>query len=139
MYTETHGIQHCTVFCIASTKKKMYDMFAIKVVKPGSLEIVDHLPLEISRTTKFLLDRSAAGSAPPSCIVVSSRRLGIPCELCVTLPETDKGKKLLDGYKDLFLDSEDERMGCLAGISVTATDAVIFVKCSARKMKGKSF
>ena len=36
-----------------------YDMFSMKICKPDSNEIVGHLPLEISRITKFIFDRGA--------------------------------------------------------------------------------
>ena len=40
-----------------------FDRFAIKVCEKDKNEIVGHLPMEISRVTKFLLDRGANVSA----------------------------------------------------------------------------
>ena len=40
-----------------------FDRFAIKVCKKDKNEIMDYLPMEISRVTKFLLDRGANVSA----------------------------------------------------------------------------
>ena len=36
-----------------------YDIFPMNVCKPDSVEIVGHLPMEISRITKFIVDRDA--------------------------------------------------------------------------------
>ena len=36
-----------------------YDIFSMKVCKPDSDEIVGHLPVEMSRITKFIVDRGA--------------------------------------------------------------------------------
>ena len=40
-------------------KNNPYDIFSMKVFKPNSGEIVGHLPMEISRITKFIEDRGA--------------------------------------------------------------------------------
>ena len=44
-------------------KINTFDRFAIKVCEKGKNEIVGHLPMKISRVTKFLLDRGANVSA----------------------------------------------------------------------------
>ena len=41
-------------------KDNPYDSFSIKVFKPDfPAEIIGHLPMEVSRTTKFIIDRGA--------------------------------------------------------------------------------
>ena len=40
-------------------KDNPYDIFSMKVCKPDSDEIVRHLPMEIGRITKFIVDRGA--------------------------------------------------------------------------------
>ena len=51
-----------TVNCFHGEGNK-FDRFAIKVCKKHKNEIVGHLAMEISRVTKFLLDRGANVSA----------------------------------------------------------------------------
>ena len=82
-----------------------YDVFSIKTCKPDKTT-VGHLPREISRPTKFLLDRGAEIVAE----IESShyRRypliqggLAIRCKVSATLPGTIKNHMLLDRYKEL--------------------------------------
>ena len=82
-----------------------YDVFSIKTCKTDKTT-VGHLPREISRPTKFLLDRGAEIVAE----IESShyRRypliqggLAIRCKVSATLPSTIKNHMLLDRYKEL--------------------------------------
>ena len=57
-----HPIENESLNCFYEANNPN-DLFAIKVCKIGSDEIVGHLPMEISRITKFLLDRGASVSA----------------------------------------------------------------------------
>ena len=82
-----------------------YDVFSIKTCKPDKTT-VGHLPREISRPTKFLLDRGAETVAE----IESSHYRRSPLiqgglEICykvsATLPGTIKNHMLLDRYKEL--------------------------------------
>ena len=82
-----------------------YDVFSKKTCKTDKTT-VGHLPREISRPTKFLLDRGAEIVAE----IESShyRRypliqggLAIRCKVSATLPGTIKNHMLLDRYKEL--------------------------------------
>ena len=44
-------------------RNNAFDRFAIKVCEIGNETPVGHLPMEISRTTKFLIDRGATVTA----------------------------------------------------------------------------
>ena len=67
-----------------------YDIFSMKVCKPGSDEIVGHLPMEISRITKFIVDRG--GKCTLKIRGMHYRRsplvqggLEVPCEVTITM------------------------------------------------------
>ena len=82
-----------------------YDFISIKTCKPDKTT-AGHLPREISRLTKYLLDRGAEIVAEiessnyrrPSLI---QGGLEICGKVSVTLPGTIKNHMLLDWYKDL--------------------------------------
>ena len=83
-----------------------FDIFAIKVCTDNG-QTVGHLPMEISRITKFLIDRGASVSA----ILTSPKYrrsplvqvgLEIAGELTVKLPSTMLNYKLATRYESLF-------------------------------------
>lgn len=60
MSIERYGNQRkASCLTAISKKKNSFDLFATKVCDQETNKIVDHLPREISRITKFLLNRSA--------------------------------------------------------------------------------
>ena len=59
---ENLGFQNPNRLCFHE-ERNTFDRFAIKVCEKDKNEIVGHLPMEISRVTKFLLDRGANVSA----------------------------------------------------------------------------
>ena len=84
----------------------LFDPFAIKVCKSDG-EIVGHLPMEISRITKFLLDRGFAASL--TLTSMHYRRsplvqggLEIPCKVRIAMDiRTKRQQDVLDRYKEL--------------------------------------
>ena len=83
----------------------VFDVFASKTCKPDGI-VVGHLPREISRATKFLLDRGAQISAiltsadyRRSPLVQGS--LQIACKVIVKLPETVRNHLLVDRYVEI--------------------------------------
>ena len=89
-----------------------FDIFAIKVTAPSGT-IVGHLPLEISRITKYILDRGAVVTA----IITSNRYrksplvqggLEVPCRIRVTLPTSVLNCRLMDRYESLHGDLYEE-------------------------------
>ena len=95
----------------------MFDMFSIKVL--GGTGIVGHLPREISRPTKFLIDRGATISAKVCSINIRRSPLfqgglEIPCLVNVSLPKTVKGRLLKDRYRtmvtELYVEPENENI-----------------------------
>ena len=81
-------------------------MFAIKACRTEDNKTVGHLPREISRPTKYLLDRGATVVA--KLTATHYRRsplfqggLEIPCEITVSMPGSIKGHMLLQRYQDI--------------------------------------
>ena len=104
-----------TIVCIHERGSE-FDAFSVKTVRADDNAIVGHLPREISRPTKYLLDRGAIVKAIITCSYY--RRfplflggLEIPCMVTVSTPETIRNL-LLDRYRelitDLYCEPEDE-------------------------------
>ena len=81
------------------------DLFAIKTCKPER-QIVGHLPMEIARVTKFLLDRGTVIIATLN--TTNYRRsplvqggLEIACKVTVRMPRTIKNHMLMGRYLEL--------------------------------------
>ena len=72
-------------------KDNPYDPFSIKVCKPDSpAEIAGHLPMEISRITKFIIDRGAqvpvkirGGHYKRGPLIQGG--LEVPCDIKITM------------------------------------------------------
>lgn len=82
-----------------------FDRFAIKIVTEGD-QIVGHLPRELSRVTKFLIERGAALYL--TLTSTNYRRsplvqggLEIACQVNVKMPGTIKNHMIMDRYIDL--------------------------------------
>ena len=82
------------------------DRFAIKICEKDKNEIVGQLPMEISRVTKFLLDRGANVSAKlrsthyrRSPLVQGG--IEIPCVVTVSMPGTVINQLLMERCKQL--------------------------------------
>ena len=89
-------------------KDNPYDPFSIKVYKPDSpAEIVGHLPMEISRIIKFIIDRGAQVA-----VKIRGRRyrrsplvqdgLEVPCEIKIAMVGSIVNHHLLVRYELLF-------------------------------------
>ena len=89
----------------------MYDLLAIKTCledEHGEEQIVGHLPLELSRFTKYLLDRGASGIAILSTThyrrsVLVQGGLEIPCIVKAKMIRTEKNKRILTRYLELSI------------------------------------
>ena len=83
-----------------------YDFFAIKACsarKNGS--IVGHLPMEISRATKFLLDRGATVTATLTSTYyrispLVQGGLEVPCKVEIRMPSTVKNNAIVKKHKE---------------------------------------
>ena len=119
-----------------------FDPFAIKVCKDDG-EIVGDLPMEISRSTTFLIDRGF--TATISLSSTHYRRsplvqggLGIPCKMVITMDiRTKRQQEVLDRYKELVNnfyfeppDGED-----IVGSFVVKEQEVLPSQCVAKKRK----
>ena len=84
------------------------DIFSIKTCRRTGNEIVEHLPREISR--QIMLDRGAV--ITPTLTFDSYRRSHyqggweIPCNVKVTIADTEKVFKLINAYSELELMSK---------------------------------
>lgn len=91
-----------------------FDVFAIKTCSLENGQIYGHLPMEISRATKFLIDRGARVFVEVSA--THYRRsplvqggLEIPCKLSVELAiATIKNNMLIDRYKKIIQELYEE-------------------------------
>ena len=96
----------------AHDKNNPFDDFAIKTMD-NSGQTVGHLPMELSRITKFLIDRGAKVEAQLSS--TNYRRspliqggLEISCDIIVTMPETIDNQLILEKYKKLVCEKYAE-------------------------------
>ena len=96
-----------------------YDIFSMKVCKPDSDEIVGHLPMEISRITKFIVDRG--GKCTLKIRGMHYRRsplvqggLEVPCEVTITMIGSVVNHLLLTRYESLlnklYIEPKDEEI-----------------------------
>ena len=100
-------------------KNNPYDMFSMKVCKLNSGKIVGHLPMEISRITKFIEDRGAKIS-----LKIRGRHyrrspliqggLEVPCDVTITMVRSVVNHLLLTRYeallKEFYLEPKDEEI-----------------------------
>lgn len=84
-----------------------YDFFAIKTMEKRTGRIVGHLPFEVARCIKFLLQRGAIIDAQLS--TTNYRRspliqggLEIPCNVTVMMPRTVINKKIIEKLEVLL-------------------------------------
>ena len=95
-----------------------FDRFAIKTVSQSG-STVGHLPMELSRVTKFYLDRGASVYAQLSSTYyrrspLVQGGLEIPCIVVASMPATVRGKILTEKYiklvHELYAEPKDERI-----------------------------
>ena len=92
----------------------LFDMFAIKVLRSsGSDMIIGHLPREISRPTKFLIDRGAIVTATVRSKNVRRSPLfqgglEILCKVKVVLPKTLKNQLIIERYRKMVNELYEE-------------------------------
>ena len=83
-----------------------FDAFSVKTVRPLYNATVGHLSREISRSTKYLLDRGATVKAITTCShyrgsPLFQDELEIPSSVTVSMPGTIRNNLLLDQYREL--------------------------------------
>ena len=84
----------------------LFDMFAIKTCRIEDEITVGHLPREISRPTKYLIERGAKVTVKLSSThyrksPLFQGGLEIPCAVTVSLPASIKGHMLIQRYQDM--------------------------------------
>ena len=85
-----------------------FDIFAIKTCLHGILQPVGHLPREISRLTKFILDRGTEVEAKLTsnqyrCSPITQGGLEILCAVNIKMPATILNRNLLKPYEEMVL------------------------------------
>ena len=90
-----------------------FDPFAIKVCEIGKTTAVGHLPREISRATKFFIDRGGrlsliltSGHYRRSPLVQGGMEIG--CKVTVTIPGTCINILILKKYQDIIEENYTE-------------------------------
>ena len=108
----------------------MFDWFAIKVCDKSD-NIVGHLPKEVSRITKFLLNRGATITAEITSDLqrrspLAQGGLEVPCKIKVTTStyfNMNVLKKYEDLVKELYVESKNEEiLGTFVDIQSQDTD-----------------
>ena len=94
-----------TLVCIHERGNE-FDAFSVKTVRALDNATVGHLPKEISRPTRYLLDRGATAKAVITCSYYRRSPLfrgvlEIPCLVTVRMPGTIRNNLLLDRYREL--------------------------------------
>ena len=80
-----------------------FDVYPIKIITESN-QIVGHLPREISRITKFLLDRGVEISCTNYCqSPLPQGGLETPCKDTVNLPSTIKNRMILGQSEKLVI------------------------------------
>ena len=113
-YRNTWNPEESEVLQCSHELEDTFDLFAIKTCKPEG-QIVGHLPMEIARVTKFLLDRGAVIIATLN--TTNYRRsplvqggLEIACKVTMRMPI--KNHMLMDRYlelvRPLYAEPKDE-------------------------------
>ena len=91
-----------------------FDFFAIKICMKNTGVTVGHLPMEISRPTKFLLERGATEfvklTSTNYCVSpLVQGGLEIPCRVVILRAQTLQNKEIINIYKDMVDLSYDSR------------------------------
>ena len=115
-YRNTWNPEESEVLQWSHELENAFDLFTIKTCKPEG-QIAGHLPMEIARLTKFLLDRGAVIIATLN--TTNYRRsplvqggLEIACKVTVRMPGTIKNHMPMDRYlelaRTLYAEPKDE-------------------------------
>ena len=94
-----------TLVCIHQRQNE-FNAFSVKTVRAIDNATVGHLPREISRSTKYLLDRGATVKAVITCSYyrrspLFQGGLEIPCLVTVSMPGAIQNNLLLDRQREL--------------------------------------
>ena len=130
-----------TLVCIHERGNEL-DAFSVKTVRALDNATVGHLPREICRPKKYLLDRGATVKAVITCSYyrrspLFQGGLEIPCSVTVSMPGTMS--MLLDRYRELatelYCEPKDE---IIIGNFLSPTKQVPIERPQKRQKKGLS-
>ena len=121
----------------AHEENNPFGLFAMKICE--DTDIVGHLPIEISRASKYLMDRSASFKVQLTstnyrrCPLIQGG-LEIPAKVIVTIPGAARNHLLLKKYKEIINDRHVEPKNEIIIGSFLALPAV---KSSERKVQAE--
>ena len=139
-YKNTWFLQESEVLVCYHEFENTFDMFAIKTCKSNG-QTAGHLPREISRVTKFLLDRGAVvqGTLPTTHYRRSPLvqvGLKIACKVSVKMPGTIKNHLLMDRHFELVRSRYTEpKNKVILGSFLPPVDVPCTTKSNARNKK----
>ena len=119
-----------------------FDRFAIKFCEAGKEETICHIPMEISRMTKYFMDKGTTVTA--QLTGVHYRRsplvqggLEIPCKIMVTISGTVSNLLCMEKYKDIVTDRyiEPKNEEIMGSFIQAINDAPLPVPASPKKKK----
>ena len=118
-----------------------FDRFIIKFCKAGKEETIGHIPMKISRVTKYFMDRGATVTAQLTGLryrrsPLKQGGLKIPSKIIITISGTVSNLLCIEKYKDIITDryiepKNEEIMGSIQAIN----DAPLPVSASPKKKK----
>ena len=119
-----------------------FDRFIIKFCKAGKEETIRHIPMEISRVTKYFMDWGATVTAQLTGVRYrrSSLKQGgleIPCKIMVTISGTVSNLLCIEKYKDIVTDRyiEPKNEEIMGSFIQAINDAPLPVSASPKKKK----
>ena len=120
--------------CCSFEPDNPFDVFAIKVCEEGNQTPVGHLPREISRATKFFIERGASIS-----VQLTSKHyrrsplvqggMEIACKVTASIPGTCVNLLLMERYKQLIQKTyiepqKEEILGCYLRVAAAGVSDV---------------
>ena len=118
------------------------DRFAIKFCEAGKEETIGHIPMEISRVTKYFMDRSATVKAQLAGVhyrrsPLAQAGLEISCKITVTISGTVSNLLYMEKYKDIVTDRyiEPKNEEIMGSFIQAKNDALHPVPTSPKKKK----
>ena len=118
-----------------------FDRFATKFCEAGKEERIGHIAMEISRVTKYFMDRSATVTAQLTGVhyqglpLLVQGGLEAPCQITVTIPGTVSNPLCTEKYKeivtDCFIEPKNEEI--MGSFIQAINDALLPVPASPQK------
>ena len=119
-----------------------FDCFAIKFCEAGKEKTIGHIPMEISRVTKYFMDRVATATAQLTRVhyrrsLLVQGGLEIPCKITVTMSSTVSNLLCTEKCKDIVTDGyiEPKNEEIMESFIQATNDTPLPVPASPKKKK----